>query len=235
MIAIPAPARRARPLLGTLVEIGADCPAAHEAAFAAIARVQARMSRFDAHSDIGRFNALPAGAAIEVDAWTAEVLGAAQRLQASTDGAFDVSLGSARAGWRCEATWLYKLDDACRLDLGGIAKGFAVDRAVDALRAAGATRGWVNAGGDLRVFGELEVPLMLRDENEGGVRAFGRLADGACATSDLRRDGRAHVSVLAAQCLWADALTKVAAHAGIAGTPQVASLLAAHGAQAWWH
>jgi thiamine biosynthesis lipoprotein len=39
------------------------------------------------------------------------------------------------------------------LDLGGIAKGFAVDRAAGALRAAGADNFVVNAGGDLRVSG----------------------------------------------------------------------------------
>jgi thiamine biosynthesis lipoprotein ApbE len=39
------------------------------------------------------------------------------------------------------------------VDLGGIAKGFAVDRAVKALKCAGLASGVVNAGGDLRVFG----------------------------------------------------------------------------------
>ena len=37
------------------------------------------------------------------------------------------------------------------LDLGGIAKGFAVDRAIHELRRGGCTQGVVNAGGDLRV------------------------------------------------------------------------------------
>jgi thiamine biosynthesis lipoprotein len=252
------PARRARPLLGTLVEIGADTAAAHDAGFAAVARVQACMSRFDAASDIGRFNALPAGAAIEVDAWTVEVLRAARHLQASTHDRFDISLGSAPQGWHCDETCLYKLDAACRLDLGGIAKGYAVDRAVDAMRAAGARRGWVNAGGDLRVFGDIELPVMLRDEAHGGVRHFGDVADGAIATSclgagarsQLARNGhgeagrpepahavpaqRLHLSVLAPTCLWADALTKVVASTP-AGGREVADLLAHHGAQAWWH
>ena len=40
-----------------------------------------------------------------------------------------------------------------RIDLGGIGKGYAVDRAVDSMRCVGASAGIVNAGGDLRVFG----------------------------------------------------------------------------------
>ena len=42
---------------------------------------------------------------------------------------------------------------AIRIDLGGIAKGFAVDRALDVLRGRGLVRGLVNAGGDLAAFG----------------------------------------------------------------------------------
>ena len=40
-----------------------------------------------------------------------------------------------------------------RIDLGGIAKGFAVDRALEALRGFGISSGMVNAGGDLAAFG----------------------------------------------------------------------------------
>jgi thiamine biosynthesis lipoprotein len=218
--------RRARPMLGTLVEVGLDDGTAFDAAFDAVARVQRCMSRFDATSDIGRFNALPAGAGIEVDAWTAEVLAAAQSLHDDSRGVFDISLGSEPGGWSLHGRRLVKRHPAVRLDLGGIAKGDALDRAVGALQAAGATRGWVNAGGDLRVFGDLSLPLRLRDEARGGVREFGRLSDGAFATS--LRDG-VQVSVAAPRGLWADALTKLApagAHAAI---------FQRHGARAWRH
>ncbi len=173
--------RRARPLLGTLVEIGvgagASADAAADAGFATIVRVQACLSRFDPASDIARFHALPAGAGMAIDDHTRAVLEAAQALHDASDGLFDVSLGSAPRGWRCDDRRLWKLHAAARLDLGGIGKGHAVDQAVDALRRLGCEAGWVNAGGDLRVFGDIELPLALRDETGGGTREFGTLAD----------------------------------------------------------
>ncbi len=243
--------RRARPLLGTLVEVGVEAEdgaaplRAVDAAFDAVAEVQACLSRFDAASDLSRFHALPAGGVVTVRRPTAEVLAAAQALHEASGGAFDLSLGSAPRGWRCEDGRLHRLDAAARLDAGGIAKGHAVDRAVAALVERGCAGGWVNAGGDVRVFGTAELPIVLRDEAAGGVRPFATLADGAFATSRygagsrsrLHAAGRggsapqAHASVAAPLCLWADALTKVVAASGDAAHP----LLARHGARAWLH
>ena len=129
-----------------------------------------------------------------------------------------------------------------RLDLGGIAKGHAVDEAVGTLLAQGCVAGWVNAGGDLRVFGAAELPIRLRDEADGGVRPFATLHDGAFATSHYGggsrsrlacggRTARVHASVAAPLCLWADALTKVVALSGDTSHP----LLARHRALAWLH
>ena len=224
--------RRARPLLGTLVEIGVarGTGDAVTAGFDAIAAVQARLSRFEPASDIGRFHALAAGERTAIDEHTATVLAAAAELQAQSDGLFDVSIGSAPRGWRLDGRWLRKDDPAVRLDLGGIGKGYAVDRAVHALQQRGCIAGWVNAGGDLRAFGDIDVPLVLRDEVTGGVRPFGTLGDGAFATSRLPAYG-AHASVAAPLALWADALTKIVAASGDATHP----LLARHGARAWLH
>jgi thiamine biosynthesis lipoprotein len=47
-------------------------------------------------------------------------------------------------------------NSAVRIDLGGIAKGYAVDRAVDILQRCGITRGMVSAGGDSRILGDRE-------------------------------------------------------------------------------
>jgi len=239
--------RRARPLLGTLVEVGVvvaradDAAALVVAAFAAIEEVHACLSRFDAASDIARFNALSEGEAIAtVSHDTRVVLAAASVLHAQSGGLFDISLGSAHDGWRLDGPRLVKLDARTRLDLGGIGKGHAVDRGVDALRERGCAAGWVNAGGDLRAFGAIDVPVVLRDERAGGVRAVATLREGAFATSRFgagarsRLAGRArasHVSVAAATALIADALTKVVA---LSGDPHHA-LLARHGATAVVH
>ena len=255
--------RRAQPLLGTLVEIGlrggglgagagaarhatfdAAFDAAFGAAFSAIREVQACLSRFEPDSDIARFNALRAGGSLSIRPTTRHVLQAARELQQASAGAFDVSLGSAPDGWRCEGDRLHKLAAAARLDLGGIGKGHAVDCAVDALIAHAGAAGWVNAGGDLRAFGAAELPIRLRDERAGGTRPFASLCDGAFATSHYGRHSRshlarragertapAHVSVAAPLCLWADALTKVVAISGDTAHP----LLARFDAQAWLH
>ena len=241
--------RRARPLLGTLVEIGLRTDgdprhAAFDVAFAEIRDVQGCLSRFDAHSDVARFHALRGGEYLKMRKSTRDVLTAAHDLFMATDGAFDVSLGSAPDGWRCSGGRLQKLSDAVRLDLGGIGKGYAVDRAVQALIEQGVEAGWVNAGGDLRAFGDVDVPVHLRDEAAGGVWPFASLRDGAFATSHFDRASRsqiaaraaanpvrAHVSVAAPLCLWADALTKVVAIRADTSQP----LLNRYGARAWLH
>lgn len=206
-----AKARRARPLLGTVVEISLSAPneaaltRALAAGFAAVAQVHQLMSRHDPASELSRLNA---GGAIEPHPWTRAVLRAASLFSAGSGGVFDARVGARRD-----------------LDLGGIAKGFAVDRAVSALRRAGATSGIVNAGGDLRVFGEEPQLVQIRHPmHPGSVAGQLLLRNRAVATSasyfarDLF-DGRnqravpadVSVTVGADDCMTADALTKVAA------------------------
>ena len=240
--------RRARPLLGTLVDIGIcrDTPApaaALAAAFAAVQAVQTALSRFDPHSDIGRFSQLPAGTSLVLQPAGARALRAAQALHRHSGGLFDISLGTGPVAWSCQSGRLRRQHPTVCLDLGGIAKGHALDQAVRALRAAGCPAGWVNAGGDLRAFGDLDLPLQLRDEASGGVRQIGWLRDGAFATSHFNSHSRdrlhtasgsppaRHVSVAAPRGLWADALTKVVAASGNAAHP----LLLRLGATAWLH
>ena len=241
--------RRARPLMGTLVEVGVrDSGTGSEelirSAFNMLCEIQACLSRFEAGSDISRFHASPAGASLMVRSHTAEVLAAARSLYDASDGVFDVTLRSSPGGWRCDGTRLDKLHEEVRLDLGGIAKGYAVDIAVGTLIAAGCEAGWVNAGGDLRVFGHFRLPVSLRDEATGGVRPFATLSDGAFATSHFDRHSRsraanapegvpvrAHASVAAPLCMWADALTKLVAISGDASH----ALLSRYDAQAWLH
>ena len=237
--------RRARPLLGTLVEIGVvrdvgaerAAPAATEravdAAFARVAALQERLSRFVPSSDVGRFNAAPEGARIDIGDDARTVLDAAAKLRDASGGAFDVTLGSGAWAWRADARGLHKLAAGVRIDLGGIAKGHAVDCAVAALVASGIGAGWVNAGGDLRAFGALALPIDLRDEVGGGVCRFATIEDGAFATSRrVDADGNArHASVAAPRCLWADALTKIVVASGDPRHP----LVARFGSQAWLH
>jgi|SRR5882724_971318 len=194
MKAICETVRRARPLLGTLVEIrvrGRGAEAAVDHAFRAIERVHCAMSQQESTSDIAR---LRSGHRAALDPWTRRVLEGAEEIRLATEGLFDCA--------------------ACDYSLDGIAKGFAVDRAVDCLLEAGIGTGVVNAGGDLRVFGEQWEPLHIRSGGE--LVYIGQVRDAAVATSASAglihpqgRDGRAFgVSVLAGTCMTADALTK---------------------------
>ncbi len=238
--------RRARPWLGTLVDIGVPVgqEAALEAAFDAITRAHRLMSVQDPASDLSRVHAAEVNMAVPVDAWTAEVLGLCLQLGERSEGLFDVACGTGR--WALEpgaCAHVMRLDARTRLDLGGIAKGWAVDRAVRAAQDMGATAVWVNAGGDLRAHG-VSVPVRLRDEQLGGAHRWLNLSDGALATSDFTTGAHcvlsgtlraAHVSVAAPECVWADALTKVLAQLGDVHHPMAQALLSAHGAQAWVH
>lgn len=251
--------RRARPLLGTLVEIRVhglrpdEAQAAIDRAFAAVSRVHALMSPHDPASDVARINRHRGPRVVRVHAWTYRVLAAARLLSALSGGAFDVSAASRRAGarpgaggdWRnLELLSGYRVAVGRRLpiDLGGIAKGFAVDRAVEILREAGAPAGVVNAGGDLFAFGFKPERVHVRHPAAPSVLVpMADLTDEALATSAnyfdlpeagrlLRPDGRrlwlgrGSVSVRAPSCMWADALCKVVAAVGL---QRSAALLAA--------
>lgn len=96
-------ARRARPLLGTLVEVGLPLAApaggaTHEAAFAAVwallQDLQAQLSLFDPGSDLSRLHAAPPGTRLSVRPHTARVLTAACHWATLSDGAFDLAQGS---------------------------------------------------------------------------------------------------------------------------------------------
>jgi thiamine biosynthesis lipoprotein len=255
--------RRAQPWLGTLVEVGVmrqgdacDLVVAQhavDAAFAAVAQVQRLMSAHDASSDLGRLHQARPGVWVQIHSWTAEVLHLAQAWHARTNGLFDVARGTGQ--WVCQVeadqAFAMRLEDACRLDLGGMAKGWAVDRALEAALSAGATAAWVNAGGDLRCQG-MSLPVTLRDEAHGGVRPWLTLTDGALATSYFGPGARSalhgslqapHVSVAAPSCALADLLTKVVAQCGAHGQAGsalssqslVQTLAEQHGARIWVH
>jgi thiamine biosynthesis lipoprotein len=246
--------RRARPLLGTFVEItahGADEAQLHAAvdkAFSAVCAVHRLMNFHDPASDVSRLNSRATRKPLRVRAWTRRVLLAARNFSRETGGAFDITVAASgrdqgfprerNSGHFC-GDWrdiILAADGRVHfrrplvIDLGGIAKGFAVDRATEALIRAGASGGVVNAGGDLRAFGAKAAIVNIRDPLNPGLRAKTiAVRDGAVATSialnghaDFANhtpsfDGRTRTPVLsktsaticASDCMTADALTKI--------------------------
>jgi thiamine biosynthesis lipoprotein len=243
--------RRCRPLLGTLVEIaaaGADAGRLDQmiaAAFEEVERVHACMSFHVVDSDVSRLNRGAWRDPVEVDERTIEVLSLARELFARSDGVFELAIApvlarlevlpgkdiAARAlGTSADIELLggrrVRFRRPLAIDLGGIAKGYAVDRAVECLRALGAEAGRVNAGGDLRVFGPPQPVRVRHPARPWATLPLLDLADGAIATTAgyFSRGGRApvvnprsrtlapsqaSVSVRAQSCALADALTKV--------------------------
>jgi FAD:protein FMN transferase len=284
--------RRARPLLGTFVEIAVAgaapeaMEAAVEAAFDAASAVHGLMSFHEAGSDVSRLNREAAAHPVRVHAWTFEVLGAAMGLHRRSEGAFDICVAPAlqrlgllpatsdpgtpcprdgrppsppssggegrgeggvrqgqTPGTRDDRIQLLRgnqvrfADPSVKIDLGGIAKGYAVDCAVDALQRHGIPDGLVNAGGDLRAFGPRSHMIDIRDPRRP-ERTLLRVAlgNGALASSAGRFDPMqsrdalasavidpvtgmpaqavAGATVCAPRCIIADALTKVVMNAG---------------------
>jgi FAD:protein FMN transferase len=258
--------------MGTLVHVTASGPAAErsiEAAFSAINLVDRLMSFHDPQSELSRLNREAVREPQTIHAWTWAVLRRALVIAEASGGLFDITVapllvsvdllpGEADATLECGVSRDIVLMPACKVffkrpmlvDLGGIAKGFAIDVAIHALRRGGCTDAAVNAGGDLRRFGQQAQPIHLRRRD--GLVKVAELRCGAIATSEPHvehpdrlaqplgsifdpRDkqawnGGGAVMVAAPSCVIADALTKVAALTG----PSSASLLARFGAKAVW-
>jgi FAD:protein FMN transferase len=217
--------------MGTFVAIDAEAQTEHtalagiEAAYAAFAETERLMHPTREGSDLLAIRRAALGRPVALHAWTWEVLALSQRLNLLSSGAFDPCLpdfAGRLADLEFSAPPSVIAHAPLHIDLGGIAKGFAVDRALEALRTAGCTGGLVNAGGDLAVFGDHGHPVVI--QGSAGRRV--KLTNAALATSDVgsaarpgEHRGYYHgrdlhsivsgvVSVTAAHAAIADGLTK---------------------------
>ncbi|MEA3150948.1 MAG: FAD:protein transferase [Gammaproteobacteria bacterium] len=187
--------------LGTFIAIDAeaDSAAASEqglrAGFAAVAFAENLLHPTRPGSDLAALNQSPPGVQ-GVHEWTWMLLDLCKRLNRLSQGVFDpcvpgssatladLELLPREAGTRPSVVLHARLT----MDLGGIGKGFAVDRAVDAIRAAGCHAGLVNAGGDLAVFGDRGHAMLYRDRR--GAMASITLRNAAMAASDVDNAAR---------------------------------------------
>lgn len=271
---------RARPLLGTRVDIRVDglddteANAAIDRAFSVISDIHRLMSFHEPDSDVSRLNRLAAGADVAVDPRTFAVIAFAQEIAAASAGVFDICAGGRLVDWGYlppptgpapdpAATWRdIILDPSGRvrfarplwIDLGGIAKGYAVDMGLKAMELPAGVQCVINAGGDLRVIGPRAERIALRAPRlaEDAIPAI-EIADGSLASSSGSEQARVHqgmtvgphvdgasggsagttrfVSVTAAECMTADALTKVVMAAGVGSEP----VLGRYGAVAYMY
>ncbi|MBI5367387.1 MAG: FAD:protein FMN transferase [Planctomycetes bacterium] len=200
----------------------AAAQAAVERAFGEVERLEAAMSLWRADSELVRAVPRARREPVPLSADLFGALALARRVAEESDGAFDPTVGPlvrlwgfigegtrvpaaeaitaarARVGWRRllldpSLRSLRLEGEGSEIDLGGIGKGWAVDRAVAVLRAAGATAGMVNFSGNLRVFGPpppgLEAPAggwtvhVQHPRDPESTLATLRLAGGAVSSS----------------------------------------------------
>ena len=258
--------RRAQPLLGTVVEIsvrGLEESAANHAidrGFAAVADIHRLMSFHEARSDIGRLNREASKAAVAVHPHTFAVLRCAQDLAVDSDGLFDITIAPRLVAWGFlphpnapapdpSATWRdivleegrVRFTRSLWIDVGGIAKGYAVDAALKAMDLAADVQCCINAGGDLRVAGpeaehvRLRLPILadpvpvvaIQDGSlaSSSGREHARQVEGRSVgphVNGLTREGASldvFVSVASPTCVAADALTKVVLACGEKAEP----------------
>lgn len=159
-------------------EDSARAAMAADSAFATIARLESILSDWRSDSDLRRLSDLPAGTWHPVRPELGTVLALALEFAAASDGAFDPTIGALTQLWReqrrtgippdssriaaarSKVAWrrveVDTINHRVRLgetgmqfDLGGIAKGWILDRALESLQRHGVTRAMIEAGGDI--------------------------------------------------------------------------------------
>ncbi len=121
--------------------------AAH-AAFDLIDRLETELTCHRSSSDISRINHLKPGDIVSVGTWTMECLLLARHFYAETGGAFDVSKGSGLEAIEMmpSGSCVKVQAEKVRVDLGGIGKGYAIDRAGELLQEWEIDRAIIHGG-----------------------------------------------------------------------------------------
>ncbi|MFO0753702.1 MAG: FAD:protein FMN transferase [Thermodesulfovibrionales bacterium] len=159
---------------------GRDAEKAMDRAFAAIERLGGLFNYFDEGSEVSLINRNAGIRPVVVSQETLDIIEQALSVSRETDGAFDITIGPVMALWdfhkgvlpdaqavkdRLQLVGYRKVvvDKAkgtvflrkkgMQIDLGGIAKGYAADRAVEILRKNGMRAGLVAVAGDIKAYG----------------------------------------------------------------------------------
>lgn len=185
-------------------------------AYKRIAEIENTMSTSIEGSDINKVNQNAGKAAVEVKEETISVIKKAIEYKSLTNDVFNIGIGRLIELWGIGKDWqkvptsaeikdaqehiditqveingnkVMIKDPAMLIDLGGIAKGYAVDEAARVLRANGVTSGFVNMGGDVYAIGSKpdgtpwNVGIQNPEIGAGGIIAKIGLMDESIVTS----------------------------------------------------
>jgi thiamine biosynthesis lipoprotein len=151
-------------------------------AFAEIRHLHDITNNFDPNSEVSQISLQAGQTKMSVDPELFEIIKLSNQLSDKLDSVFDITIGPLTELWGVGHKGefiptqqeidkvlplvnykLMQLDEAnhavflpkagMKLDLGGIAKGYAVDRAIEILKSKGIKSALINAGGDVRVIG----------------------------------------------------------------------------------
>ncbi len=234
--------RRMKPTLGTFVEIGIDKTIAdpEQVVSEAFRSIENLSRKLNFHSDESELSFLnnSNGEFVKLSQECVKVIRLAKEIGKASNEKFNCTMGNSTnfsepvTGTSDDIVIFgdqVQIRSNLKIVLDGIAKGFAVDLAINLLKKRRVKSGWVNAGGDLRVFGELEWPIYIRDPFCNS-KALIKLKNAAIATSFIssekdserftarylqnnnKKYGIGLVSVVSKMTWKADALTKVAAN-----------------------
>jgi thiamine biosynthesis lipoprotein len=169
-------------------------------AFSKMRYLEGLMSDYDQKSELSRINRYAGKNLVDISNELKEVLEISIEVARETEGAFDPTIGALTIGFygfgreyptprkftglnEVKKLVDYRLlslhdneafleKEGMMLDLGGIGKGFAVDKAVDLLKKRGITKGSVSISGDLRVFGDDQIIYVKHPRREGFIASF---------------------------------------------------------------
>jgi len=199
-------------LMGTFVEVVSPDERCADIVFSEIKRVEGLLSKYNPESEISMLNR---SGNLRVSEDTYYILKKAREFWLLTEGAFDISVGPLLDLWGFtdkkyrlptkeeinltmervgfDKIILYdngnmiqfKVQDM-RLDLGAIAKGYAVDCAIKKIKENGIKSCLINAGGDIYCLGDKfgrPWSVAIKNPRKRGFLKYLRLIDKAVATS----------------------------------------------------
>lgn len=189
---------------------------AMRAAFDEIKRLEQLLSTWRSDSELSRVNQEAGRRPVQVSPETLELVIRSLKLGRLTQGGFNIALGPAIDAWsiterqripddgelhrlkhlvdwtsihiNTESRTIYLPREGMRIDVGGIGKGYAADRAAERMKREGATSGVVALSGDIKTFGVLPnrhgFPVGIRHpRKEGALIAMIYLKDEAISTA----------------------------------------------------